>query len=590
MALTKPKKTLESILLIALLLFCAWMFSEFRKEEAHWVNIMGLTIAVISTAALLILKINRWMLRDALASKEIALEALSDSNNRYRILVQSIERLAIISLDMEGSIVDWNVGAESILGYSIEEVKGRNIKSLYQNEFQSDSDLQLFLDQARVLGQTKETVWRRRKDGSRFWASSMIHLMKNDQGQPIGYVKILEDKTQEKLFEDSLVESEERLRSVVNTVMDGIITINDHGIIISANFACERIFGHKIESLIGRNVNVLMPDPYRKNHDGYILNFLTSNQKKVIGVGREVEGLKVDGSVFPMDLQVAEFRLKGKRFFTGIVRDISARKKLEDGQHALHLEMRATLEKEVSERTNALEAANLSLNATITELVDSRRELRRLSKRLNEVLEQERSKIARNVHDELGQLLAVIKIGLGRLKKASAPFPNSEELFSNLAQTVDQTILKMRAFSSELKPVILEQLGLLPAIEWLTQNLAKQTGITCKLKSSGNFDGLSSELTTGLYRVLQEALTNALKHSGSLKIDVRLTTDSEEVTLEVEDYGVGMPQKGHKNSQTLGLISMRERVIGLGGSIQIGNRTNGGTMVNVKVPRETPDL
>ncbi|HZR15887.1 MAG TPA: PAS domain S-box protein [Verrucomicrobiae bacterium] len=124
-------------------------------------------------------------------------------------------------------------------------------------------------------------------------------------------------------------ETEERLRAILQTAVEGIITIDERGIMESMNPAAEKTFGYKAEEVIGKNVSMLMPSPYREEHDGYLANYLRSGQAKIIGIGREVLGQRKDGTVFPMDLAVSEVPLADRRLFTGFVRDISERKKAE---------------------------------------------------------------------------------------------------------------------------------------------------------------------------------------------------------------------------------------------------------------------
>lgn len=127
----------------------------------------------------------------------------------------------------------------------------------------------------------------------------------------------------------SLNDSSTRIQTILDTVVDGIITINDHGIIETLNPASERIFGYKAAEMIGHNVNMLMPEPYHSEHNSYLHNFITSGEKKIIGIGREVIGRRNDGTTFPMDLAVSEMKLGGKQKFTGIVRDITERRQVE---------------------------------------------------------------------------------------------------------------------------------------------------------------------------------------------------------------------------------------------------------------------
>jgi len=124
-------------------------------------------------------------------------------------------------------------------------------------------------------------------------------------------------------------DSAARVRAIVNTLVDGIITIDERGIIESLNPAAEQIFGYSAAEVTGRNVRVLMPQPYQDEHDGYLLNYLRTGTKRIIGIGREVSGLRKDGTIFPMDLAVSELEVSGRRMFTGVVRDITDRRRME---------------------------------------------------------------------------------------------------------------------------------------------------------------------------------------------------------------------------------------------------------------------
>src|SRR6266508_5303510 len=141
-----------------------------------------------------------------------------------------------------------------------------------------------------------------------------------------------------------LAQAEERMRSVVNHVVDGIISIDDHGTITTFNPAAERIFGYAAAEVVGRNVSILMPEPYHGQHDGYIANYLRTGQAKIIGIGREVVGQRKDGTSFLMDLSISEVRLGDRRLFTGMVRDITERKRAEEALRESEQRMRAILE------------------------------------------------------------------------------------------------------------------------------------------------------------------------------------------------------------------------------------------------------
>ena len=139
--------------------------------------------------------------------------------------------------------------------------------------------------------------------------------------------------------EAAVTESESRMRAIVNTVVDAIITIDDQGTVENLNPAAARVFGYRPEEVVGRNVKMLMPAPYHHEHDGYIRNYLTTGRAKIIGVGREVVGQRKDGSIFPMELAVGEMAVAGRRMFTGVVRDITERKRAEEHQKLLVAEL-----------------------------------------------------------------------------------------------------------------------------------------------------------------------------------------------------------------------------------------------------------
>jgi PAS domain S-box-containing protein len=172
----------------------------------------------------------------------------------------------------------------------------------------------------------------RRHDGVYRWIIDHGTPVFADDGPFQGFIGSCVDITDRKLAEQSLAASQARLRAIVETAVDGIITIDARGTVHTINPAAERLFGVSAAEIVGRNVNVLMPEPDRSQHDQYIRNYLTTGVARIIGIGREVVGRRSDGSTFPMDLAVSEMRIDGERMFTGIVRDITDRKRAEQRQ------------------------------------------------------------------------------------------------------------------------------------------------------------------------------------------------------------------------------------------------------------------
>ena len=264
--------------------------------------------------------------RMELSSAEVELRR---SEERFRQLVQGAKDYAIIMLDPQGRVVSWNTGAELIKGYKESEILGQHFSRFYPQAEASAGRPAKELETAAHEGRAEAEGWRVRKDGTQLWANVVITALKDDDGQLTGYAKVTRDMTDRKRAEAQLLDSEARTRAILAAAVDAIIIIDERGTIESLNVAAEKLFGYTPAEMIGQNVKMLMPAPYKAEHDGYLKNYTTTGQKKIIGIGREVVGLRKNGETFPMDLAVSEVRLGDRRLFTGIVRDITERKKQE---------------------------------------------------------------------------------------------------------------------------------------------------------------------------------------------------------------------------------------------------------------------
>ena len=264
------------------------------------------------------------------------------SEECYRLLVNGLKDYAIVMLDPTGHVVTWNTGAENIKGYLSEEIIGKHFSLFHAAEDVAQGKPERELRIAAAEGRLEADGWRVRKDGSRFWANVVMTAIHDDAGEFVGFAKVTRNLTERRAAEIGVRDVEERMRSVVDHVIDGIIIIDERGTVESFNPAAEKIFGYRAEEVLGRNVNVLMPEPYHSEHDGYLMNYSRTRQPKTIGIAREVDGRRKDGSTFRMELAVSEFHLGGRRFFTGIVRDITERKRLERELHRRIAELAET--------------------------------------------------------------------------------------------------------------------------------------------------------------------------------------------------------------------------------------------------------
>jgi len=252
---------------------------------------------------------------------------------------------AMIITDREGRIILANPPVEQLFGYPRQELIGKPMEILLPQRFRHAHGSQRtnYFDQprARNMGTGMELIGQR-QDGCEFPVDVSLSPLKTELGLLV--MATIHDISRRKQAEDALRESEARLRAIFDTAVDGIITIDERGLIERFNPAAENLFGYTEAEVIGHNVSMLMPSPYHQAHDGYLANYRQTGEKKIIGIGREVVGLRKDGSTFPMDLAVGETQQSQRRMFTGTVRDISERKQAEEQRTQLMLELESANE------------------------------------------------------------------------------------------------------------------------------------------------------------------------------------------------------------------------------------------------------
>jgi len=246
----------------------------------------------------------------------------------------------IVVIDHAGIIQVYNQACERLFGYSPEEVTGQNVKLLMPTPYHEEHDGYLSnyhtTHQRKIIGIGREVLGRR-KDGTTF--PMYLSVGEGHLGDQKIFVGIIHDLTAQKKADDAVKEREARLRSILDTVPDAIIIIDERGTIESFSAAAERLFGYASSEVAGQNVKALMPSPYREQHDGYLAHYRDTGEKRVIGKGRIVVGQRRDGSTFPMELAVGEITGGARRLFTGFVRDITERRGTEQRLQELQNEL-----------------------------------------------------------------------------------------------------------------------------------------------------------------------------------------------------------------------------------------------------------
>ena len=283
------------------------------------------------------------------ADDTLTSELLRNYRGVLEAIVESSDD-AILTRTPDGVIASWNAGAQRLFGYAAEEIVGRSGSLLFPPDRLDE--------QSRILEAIKrgervanfETVCVR-KDGRQVPVSLSASPVADTGGKVVGVASVASDIAERKRTAEAMQQriqqsaaAEERMRSVVNHVVDGIITIDERGTITTFNPAAERIFGYAAQEVIGQNIKLLMPEPYHSEHDGYLASYERTGQAKIIGIGREVVGRRKDGTTFPLDLAISTFSLGKDRYFTGIVRDITERKRAEEAMRESEERFRGTFE------------------------------------------------------------------------------------------------------------------------------------------------------------------------------------------------------------------------------------------------------
>jgi len=352
-----------------------------------------------------------------------------------------------------------------------------------------------------------------------------------------------------------LRESEARKSAILDSALDAIITTDHDGRIIEFNSAAEKMFRHKRGEVLGRELGELAILPsLRETHRRELAKGGGTSNGTWIGKRVEMTALRADGKEFPIELALTQVKLDGPPMFTGVIRDITERRRAEK------------------------------------QVRDSREQLRALAAYLQSVREEERSRIAREVHDELGQALTGLKMDLAWLgrKRLQARVPGDakpiEEKLKHLPEQVDAIIGTVRKIATELRPPVLDDLGLEAAIEWQIQEFQKRTGIQCRFESRLRQLSLDQERATAVFRIFQETLTNIVRHAEATRVNVSLRDERDKLILEVQDNGRGVTGQELAQGKSLGMVGMRERATMLDGEVNIIGRQGRGTTVGVCIP------
>lgn len=333
-----------------------------------------------------------------------------------------------------------------------------------------------------------------------------------------------------------------RLSALLDSAMDAILSIDEAGRIVMYNRAAEVTFGWKAADVMGQPLERLIPERFRAGHAGHIHHFaatgVTSRRK---GEGVVLWGLRADGSEFPMDASISQIDTGSGRLFSVILRDV-------------------------------------------TERVRARQELARFATEASAIREQEKSRVARELHDELAQSLTALKMDTTWLRqKLAGAEPAVLGKINGMLALLDDSVAATRRIAADLRPLVLDDLGLVPAIEWLAQSFTQRHGVPCHLSLDESIE-LGEPHATAIFRIVQESLANVAKHAGARQAWVTVRPEPGHILVEVRDDGCGFDTEAARPPQSLGLIGLRERAQLLQGAVTLRSQPGAGTRVQARIP------
>ncbi|HEX2547157.1 MAG TPA: PAS domain-containing sensor histidine kinase [Ramlibacter sp.] len=333
----------------------------------------------------------------------------------------------------------------------------------------------------------------------------------------------------------------QRLGGLLDSAMDGIISVDDTQQVVLYNRAAEKIFGWTAAEVIGKRLELLIPQRHREGHADQVRRFgATGTTSRRMGDNTVLYGLRKNGSEFPLEASISQLHTPEGKLYTVILRDV-------------------------------------------TERVRAREELAAFAAEASGVREQEKSRIARELHDELAQSLTALKMDTIWLRDHAGGDDQAQAKLAGMLKMLDTSVAAVRRIAADLRPLVLDDLGLVAAIEWVVQSFTQRTSVPCELVVDESLE-LDEPYATGVFRIVQESLANAAKHSQATQVEVQLELIDGCLHVRVQDDGVGFRTGDPRKPQSLGLVGLRERAHLMHGEVKIDSTPGAGTRIHVRIP------
>jgi len=505
-------------------------------------------------------------------------ETLRDTEQNFRRMIDALPT-AIYTTDSEGRITHYNPAAVELSG-RVPEL-GSDRWCVSWKLFRQDGT-PLPIDEYPMAAALKglpvepeQEIIAERPNGTRVRFTAFPTVLRAAAGKIVGGINMLMDVTERKKAE----EFRAYLAAIVDSSDDAIVSKNLDSVITSWNQSAERLFGYSAEEAVGRHITLIVP-PDRSDEEAMILGYLKSGNRidhfETVRVRKN--GTRVDVSLTISPVRDSAGRVIGA---SKIARDISERKRTE-GLLRVSEDKYRNLAGNLEEKVNARTRELLERNAEVLQQTEL---LRALSHRLMQIQDEERRRIARDLHDSVGQYLAALSMCLEAAKRnARKSAPEVARKLDEATEITDRCSSEIRTLSHLLHPPLIEELGLTSAISWYVEGFAKRGEVQINLQMPLKLKRLGDDVELALFRVLQECLTNIHRHSGSKTATVKVEVDDHRASLEVSDQGSGIPKaaldsrKAGPRRAGIGISGMRERMKDLGGTLEIDSSASGTTV------------
>jgi PAS domain S-box-containing protein len=500
------------------------------------------------------------------------------AQSRLAAIVESSDDV-IVSKDLNGIINSWNPAAERTFGYSAQEAIGQPITIIIPHDLRDEEAeiIRRLKNGQRIQHFETERVT---KAGKRLNVSLTVSPIRDSQGKVIGASKIARDITELKRAEKALRENQELLRAAFTQTYSFLAILSTDGTVVEANRAALEGTGFTRSEVIGRK----LWDTWWRTlpEEQIIAKTSVATAAKGLAVREECQYALRDGTI-----RYADRTLNPVHNENGEVVMIVA-SGLDNTEHR---QLRNMLEERVQNRTRELEVKNL-------ELIRQTEVVRELSARLLQIQDEERRRIARELHDSVGQMLAAVSMNLSHVnREAHTLTPGSARALEDNIGLVEQISTEIRTISHLLHPPLLDEIGLQSALRWYIDGFSERSKINVDLQLPDDFGRLPRNLEITLFRVVQECLTNIHRHSGSSTAAICLARAENEVRLEVRDAGKGIPADTQTSLAEgklsgVGLRGMSERLRQMGGRLEVSSNGTGTRVlatlpIELATPKET---